>query len=179
MLLEEDVLLDSHRREVTVLFVDLRGFTAFTEATEPDAVMTVLREFHHALGDLIHKYEGTLERFAGDGLMTLFNDPLTCDDHTERAVRLAVDSLTKGGKAIVVGLFGGDITLPTPFIPMRAMTLQGSYVGSLAEATELLALVKRARIPAITITRRPLDGADAALQDLRAGRLVGRAVLVP
>src|SRR5215469_16596442 len=94
-------------------------------------------------------------------------------------VRLAVDSLTKGGKAIVVGLFGGDITLPTPFIPMRAMTLQGSYVGSLAEATELLALVKRARIPAIPITRRPLDGADAALQDLRAGRLVGRAVLVP
>jgi adenylate cyclase len=88
---EEDVLLASHRREVTVLFCDLRGFTAFTEAAEAEAVMTVLREFHHALGDLIHKYEGTLERFAGDGLMTLFNDPLTCADHTERAVRLAID----------------------------------------------------------------------------------------
>jgi D-arabinose 1-dehydrogenase-like Zn-dependent alcohol dehydrogenase len=93
--------------------------------------------------------------------------------------RLAVDSITKGGKVIVVGLFGGDITLPLPFIPMRAMTLQGSYVGSLGEATELLALVKRAHIPAIPISRRPLDGADAALQDLRAGRLIGRAVLVP
>ncbi len=88
---EEDALLASHRREVTVLFCDLRGFTAFTEAAEPEAVMTVLREFHHALGELIHRYEGTLERFAGDGIMTLFNDPLPCDDHIERAVRLAVD----------------------------------------------------------------------------------------
>jgi adenylate cyclase len=88
---EEDALLVSHRREVTVLFCDLRGFTAFTEAAEPDAVMTVLREFHHALGDLIHRYEGTLERFAGDGIMTLFNDPLPCADHSERGVRLAVD----------------------------------------------------------------------------------------
>ncbi|MGO9005581.1 MAG: adenylate/guanylate cyclase domain-containing protein [Beijerinckiaceae bacterium] len=88
---EEDALLASHRREVTVLFCDLRGFTAFTEAAEPEAVMTVLREFHHALGELIHRYEGTLERFAGDGIMTLFNDPLPCADHIERAVRLAVD----------------------------------------------------------------------------------------
>jgi adenylate cyclase len=92
---EEEALLGSHRREVTVLFCDLRGFTAFTEAAEPDAVMTVLREFHHALGDLIHKYEGTLERFASDGLMTPFNDPLPCEDHTERAVRLAVDMRTR------------------------------------------------------------------------------------
>lgn len=84
-------LLASHRREVTVLFCDLRGFTAFTEAAEPDEVMTVLHEFHEALGELIHRYEGTLERFAGDGLLTLFNDPLPCEDHSERAVRLAVD----------------------------------------------------------------------------------------
>ena len=88
---EEDCLLASHRREVTVLFCDLRGFTAFTEAAEADAVMMVLREFHQALGELIYRYEGTLERFAGDGLMTLFNDPLPCADHSERAARLAVD----------------------------------------------------------------------------------------
>jgi adenylate cyclase len=91
---DEDALLASHRREVTVLFCDLRGFTAFTEATEPEEVMKVLHEFHHALGELIHRYEGTLERFAGDGLLTLFNDPLPCIDHTERAVRLAVDMRT-------------------------------------------------------------------------------------
>jgi adenylate cyclase len=89
-----DTLLKSHRCEVTVLFCDLRGFTAFTEAAEPEQVMTVLHEFHHALGGLIHFYEGTLERFAGDGLLTLFNDPLPCADHTERAVRLAVDMRT-------------------------------------------------------------------------------------
>ena len=93
--------------------------------------------------------------------------------------KLAIDSLTKGGKLVVVGLFGGDITLPLPFIPMRAMTIQGSYVGSLGELGELLDLVKSAHIPSIPITRRPLDDADAALQDLRAGRLIGRAVLMP
>jgi propanol-preferring alcohol dehydrogenase len=93
--------------------------------------------------------------------------------------KLAVDSLTKGGKLVIVGLFGGDITLPLPFIPMRAMTIQGSYVGSLAEAKELLDLVKRARPSAIPITTHPLDTADATLQALRAGRVIGRAVLTP
>jgi adenylate cyclase len=89
-----DALLESHSAEVTVLFCDLRGFTAFTEAAAPDQVMKVLTEFHTTLGDLIHRYEGTLERFAGDGLLTLFNDPLPCPDHSERAVRLAIDMRT-------------------------------------------------------------------------------------
>jgi adenylate cyclase len=86
-----DSLLASHRREVTVLFCDLRGFTAFTEASEPEEVMGVLREYHENLGELIFRYEGTLERFLGDGIMIVFNDPIPCDDHTERAVRLALD----------------------------------------------------------------------------------------
>jgi adenylate cyclase len=86
-----DSLLASHRREVTVLFCDLRGFTAFTEASEPEEVMGVLREYHENLGELIFQYEGTLERFLGDGIMIVFNDPIPCDDHTERAVRLALD----------------------------------------------------------------------------------------
>ncbi|MBV8650380.1 MAG: alcohol dehydrogenase catalytic domain-containing protein [Alphaproteobacteria bacterium] len=94
-------------------------------------------------------------------------------------VKLAVDSLIKGGKVVVVGLFGGDITLPLPFIPMRAMTIQGSYVGSLGEAQELLELVAKARIPAVPITTHPLDEADATLQALRAGKVIGRAVLTP
>jgi class 3 adenylate cyclase len=83
-------LLQSHRREVTVVFCDLRGFTAFSEAAEPEEVMDVLREYHTALGNLIFRFEGTLERFAGDGLMVFFNDPLPCEDHAERAVRMAV-----------------------------------------------------------------------------------------
>ena len=84
-------LLESHRREITVVFCDLRGFTSFSESAEPEEVIAVLRDYHHTLGDLIYRYEGTLERFAGDGLLTLFNDPIPCDDHTERAVRMAID----------------------------------------------------------------------------------------
>ena len=86
-----DSLLDSHRREVTVVFCDLRGFTAFTEATEPEEAMNVLREYHAALGELIFKYEGTLDRYAGDGVMILFNAPIQFADHTKRAVQMAVE----------------------------------------------------------------------------------------
>jgi class 3 adenylate cyclase/HAMP domain-containing protein len=84
-------LLDSHRREVTVVFCDLRGFTAFTETTEPEEAMDVLREYHAALGELIFRYEGTLDRYAGDGVMILFNAPIQFDDHTQRAVKMAVE----------------------------------------------------------------------------------------
>jgi class 3 adenylate cyclase/HAMP domain-containing protein len=84
-------LLDSHRREVTVVFCDLRGFTAFTETTEPEEAMNVLREYHAALGELIFKYEGTLDRYAGDGVMILFNAPIQFPDHTRRAVKMAVE----------------------------------------------------------------------------------------
>jgi class 3 adenylate cyclase len=88
---QESDLLQSHRREVTVLFCDIRGFTGFTEIAEPEEVMAVLREYHEAVGELIFRYEGTLERFAGDGILILFNDPVPCPDHTERAVRMALD----------------------------------------------------------------------------------------
>ena len=84
-------LLASHRREVTVVFCDLRGFTAFTEATEPEEAMNVLREYHAALGKLIFKYEGTLDKYAGDGVMILFNAPIQFEDHTARAVKMAVE----------------------------------------------------------------------------------------
>src|SRR6201987_370380 len=86
-----DALLDSHRREVTVVFCDLRGFTAFTEATEPEEAMNVLREYHAALGELIFRYEGTLDRYAGDGVMILFNAPIQFEDHTKRAVKMACE----------------------------------------------------------------------------------------
>jgi adenylate cyclase len=83
--------LASHRREVTVVFCDLRGFTAFTESSEPEEVMAVLREYHESLGELIFRYEGMLDRFLGDGIMIVFNDPIPCADHVERAVRLALE----------------------------------------------------------------------------------------
>jgi len=81
--------LKSHRREITVVFVDLRGFTAFTETADPEEVMAVLREYHAAIGRLVMEHEGTLERFAGDGIMIFFNDPVPVADPAPRAVRMA------------------------------------------------------------------------------------------
>src|SRR6266550_629821 len=82
--------LKSHRREITVVYLDLRGFTAFAEVAEPEEVMGVLREYHQATGNLILEYEGTLEHFTGDGMTVLFNDPLPVPNPAERAVRMAL-----------------------------------------------------------------------------------------
>ena len=86
----DESFLESHRREIVVVFCDLRGFTTFAESSEPEEVTTVLREYHDALGDLIHRFEGTLERFTGDGLMVFFNDPMPCDDAPLRAIRMSL-----------------------------------------------------------------------------------------
>ena len=82
--------IKSHRREITAIFLDLRGFTAFSDGAEPEEVMAVLRTYHTEMGKLIFKFGGTVEHFAGDGLMVFFNDPVPCDDHTEKAVRLSL-----------------------------------------------------------------------------------------
>jgi len=84
-------LLESHRQEVTVVFCDLRGFTSFSELAEPEEVMLVLREYHTALGILADRFEGTVERFTGDGLLVIFNDPMPCPDSPMRAVQMAVE----------------------------------------------------------------------------------------
>jgi len=86
----DESVLDSHRREIVVVFCDLRGFTRFAESSEPEEVMAVLKEYHAAIGDLIFRFEGTLERFTGDGVMVFFNDPVPCDDPALRAVRMAL-----------------------------------------------------------------------------------------
>ena len=86
----DESFLQSHRREITVVFCDLRGFTAFAETVEPEDVMLVLGEYHAAVGELVHGFAGTIERFTGDGLMVFFNDPVPCPDPSDRAVRLAV-----------------------------------------------------------------------------------------
>jgi class 3 adenylate cyclase len=83
-------MLAGHRAYVTCLFCDLRGFTSFTETAEPEELFEVLREYHSALGELIPRYEGTLEHFAGDGVMVFFNDPLPVEDHERKAIELAL-----------------------------------------------------------------------------------------
>jgi class 3 adenylate cyclase len=87
---EGEQLLAGHRREATTVFCDLRGFTPFSEAADPEAVLDVLREYHAAMGELIMEHGGTLEHFAGDGMMVFFNDPVLQADHEARAVRMAV-----------------------------------------------------------------------------------------
>ncbi len=85
----DERVLESHRREITVVFCDLRGFSAFSETAEPEEVMDILGQFHAAMGELVFRHEGTLGRFGGDGLMVFFNDPLPCPDPAARAVRMA------------------------------------------------------------------------------------------
>jgi signal transduction histidine kinase/class 3 adenylate cyclase len=87
---EREDFLKGHRTEITVLFVDLRGFTAFSESADPEDVMTVLRDYQAEIGPLITRYSGTLERFTGDGMMIFFNDPLPVPNHAEQAVRMAI-----------------------------------------------------------------------------------------
>ncbi len=95
------------------------------------------------------------------------------------SARVGFDSLVKGGKYIIVGLFGGDFTVSLPPLPMRALTIQGSYLGSLKEMAELMELVRRQGLPDVPVTTRPLEAVNAAHADLRAGKIVGRVVLTP
>ena len=89
--------LESHRREITALFCDLRGFTGFSESSDPEDVMALLREYHAAIGEIINKYGGTLERYAGDGVMVVFNDPIPVDNPALQAVLMALEMRTAIG----------------------------------------------------------------------------------
>ena len=86
----DEKILESHRREIVVVFCDLRGYTAFTETAEPEEVLDFLREYHGALGPLVSQFEDTLDQFSGDGIMVFFNDPVPCLDPAERAVKMAM-----------------------------------------------------------------------------------------
>jgi len=91
VLSDQDRLLESHRRNITVVFCDLRGFTAFAAAAEPEDIIGVLNEFYDAVGRLIFRHQGTLEQFAGDSVMTMFNDPVPCDEPVRSAVTMALE----------------------------------------------------------------------------------------
>jgi class 3 adenylate cyclase len=122
---DADDPLKTRRREITVVFVDLRGFTGFTETAEPEEVMSVLREYHSELGRAIMAYDGTIEHFAGDGVMILFNDPVPVEDHEMQAIRMAllmresIAALARGWKkrgyalGFGVGIAGGYATIGT------------------------------------------------------------------
>src|SRR6516165_4463394 len=93
----DEKILESHRREIVVVFCDLRGYTAFTETAEPEEVLDFLREYHGALGPLVAEFEGTLDQFSGDGIMVFFNDPIPIPNPAERAVKMGVAMREAGG----------------------------------------------------------------------------------
>jgi adenylate cyclase len=96
----DEKILESHRRDIVVVFCDLRGYTAFTETAEPEEVLDFLREYHGALGPLVAQFEGTLDQFSGDGIMVFFNDPVPCPDPAERAVKMAMAMREAAGQLI-------------------------------------------------------------------------------
>jgi DNA-binding response OmpR family regulator len=139
--------LKSHRREITVVFVDLRGFTAFAEVAEPEEVMGVLREFHEVTGKLILENEGTLEHFTGDGMTILFNDPVPLPNPAERAVRMALAIRERiGGLAEAWVKRGYDLSLgmgiAQGFATLGAIGSEGrwdySAIGSVMNLTARL-----------------------------------------
>ncbi len=171
-------LLASHRRDVTVMFCDLRGFTAFTEASEPEEVMAVLREYHESLGELIFQYEGTLERFLGDGIMIVFNDPIPCADHTERAVKLALDMRERVGElakewarkghvlGFGIGIASGYATLgQVGFERRREYTAIGSVINLASR------LCDEAQPGQVVISQRAFGAVEANVKASHIGEL--------
>lgn len=157
----DESMLGSHRREIVVLFCDLRGFTAFAEVSEPEEVMAVLSEYHAANGDLIHRFEGTLERFTGDGLMVFFNDPVRCDDAPLRAIRMAVamrsrvQELTQAW-AVRGHDLGFAVGIAQGFATMGRIGFEGRFdYAAIGSVTNLASrLCDRARADQILVTQR-------------------------
>jgi len=172
--------LKSHRREVTVVFLDLRGFTAFAETAEPEEVMSVLREYHAAMGELILTHEGTLERFTGDGMMIFFNDPVPVDDPQERAVRMAlamrarVEELARGWRKRGWELDFG-VGIAQGYATIGAIGFEGRWdYGAIGTVTNLAArLCGEAQPGQILISRR----LQSTLEELVAAEPVGELSL--
>jgi class 3 adenylate cyclase len=170
--------LRSHRREVTVVFLDLRGFTAFAETNEPEEVMGLLRDYHAEMGKLILEHEGTLERFTGDGMMIFFNDPLPLPNPAERAVRMAlamrqrVDELmvawTKRGYEL-----GFGIGIAQGYATLGAIGFEGRWdYGAIGTVTNLAArLCGEAKPSQILIAQRVFGAVDELIESEKVGDL--------
>ncbi|MCU0965019.1 MAG: response regulator [Burkholderiaceae bacterium] len=178
--------LKSHRREITVVFLDLRGFTAFTETADPEEVMGVLREYHAAMGALIVAHEGTLERFTGDGIMVFFNDPVVVDDPALRAVRMALqmqqrmDALAAGWKKRGYDLKLG-IGIAMGFATIGAIGFEGRIdYGAIGNVTNLAArLCGEAAGSEILLAPRVVAALDEAIPVETAGEFMLKGLARP
>jgi adenylate cyclase len=182
----DESVLESHRREIVVVFCDLRGFTPFAESSEPEEVISVLTEYHAALGDLVFRFEGTLERFTGDGLMVFFNDPLPCDDPPLRAVRMAVAMRTR-----IRGLselwarrgydLGFSIGVAQGFATLGRIGYEGRFdYAAIGSVTNLAArLCAEAKAWQILVTQRVFSSTDAIAVGAEVGALTLRGFSHP
>jgi class 3 adenylate cyclase len=155
--------LKTHRREITVVFLDLRGFTAFAETSEPEEVMAVLREYHAAMGELILAHEGTLERFTGDGMMVFFNDPLPVPDPPARALRMALAMRERVGQLTAAWKkrgwdLGVGVGIAQGYATLGAIGFEGRWdYGAIGTVTNLAArLCGEAKAGQILISQRLL-----------------------
>jgi class 3 adenylate cyclase len=172
--------LKSHRREITVVFLDLRGFTAFAETVEPEEVMGVLREYHAAMGRLVLEHEGTLERFTGDGMMIFFNDPTPVPNPAERAVRMAlamrarVEELARAWKKQGYELDFG-VGVAQGYATIGAIGFEGRVdYGAIGNVTNLAARLCGEAQPGQILVSRRLFG---SLEELIAAEPVGELSL--
>jgi class 3 adenylate cyclase/CheY-like chemotaxis protein len=153
--------LKSHRREITVVFLDLRGFTAFAETAEPEELMSVLREYHAVMGQVIMEHEGTLERFTGDGMMIFFNDPVAIENPAERAVRMAMAMRARVAEMVARWQKRGyqldwGVGIAEGYATLGAIGFEGRWdYGAIGTVTNLAArLCGEARPGQILISRR-------------------------
>src|SRR5262250_3673875 len=163
--------LKSHRREITVVFLDLRGFTAFAETAEPEEVMAVLREYHAAMGRLILEWEGTLERFTGDGMMIFFNDPVPVKDHAARAVRMAAAMRDRVAELAVTWKETGfeldfGIGIAHGYATLGAIGFEGRLdYGAIGTVTNLAArLCAEAQPGQVLLTQRVTNTVEALVE---------------
>ena len=170
--------LKSHRREIVVVFVDLRGFTPFAETSEPEEVMSVLREYHAAMGEAILAHEGTLERFTGDGMMIFFNDPVPVADPQARAVRMAlamrqtVEALTARWRKLGHELDFG-VGIAQGYATLGAIGFEGRWdYGAIGTVTNLAArLCGEAQPGQILISRRLYGALDERIEAEPVGEM--------
>jgi adenylate cyclase len=171
--------LKTHRREITVVFLDLRGFTSFAENVEPEEVMGVLREYHTEMGKLILQHEGTLERFTGDGMMVFFNDPLPVDDAPARAVRMALAMRRRVADMIVKWRKAGydlalGIGIAQGYATIGAIGFEGRWdYGAIGTVTNLAArLCGEAKADQIIVSKRFLGIVEDLVETEPVGELL-------
>jgi adenylate cyclase len=170
--------LKSHRREITVVFLDLRGFTAFAETAEPEEVMGVLREYHAEMGRLVLEHEGTLERFTGDGMMIFFNDPVPVPNPAERAIRMAVamrervTGLAQGWRKRGFDLDFG-VGIAQGYATIGAIGFEGRWdYGAIGTVTNLAArLCGEAKPGQVLISRRMIGTLEELVEAEPVGEL--------